>query len=122
MTVLLYQAKVADGIKKKGLKRMDSFFLTPEEAVSEALSLKERIDRRYGNEIQWDYNAKMTGTKDKLKILRGYLNGNRETNPFYLEIFSSEQKKNKGTIPPIIPSKVSSEDQRVIDHVTQLFA
>ncbi|MDE3838867.1 hypothetical protein C0966_05680 [Bacillus methanolicus] len=120
MTIKLYQAKAGDGIKKRGIKRSDSFFRTPEEAVSEALGLKERIDKKYKNEIKWDYDGKITGSIKKMKILRGYLDGNRESLPFYLEILSIEQK-DVPTVSPLKPKKMSVEDQKVLDSVVRLF-
>ncbi|AIE60022.1 hypothetical protein [Bacillus methanolicus] len=120
MTVKLYQAKAGDGIKKRGIKRSDSFFRTPEEAVSEALGLKERIDKKYKNEIHWDYEGKITGSIKKMKILRGYIDGNRKSHPFYLEILSIEQK-DVPTVSPLKPKKMSAEDQKVLDNVVRLF-
>jgi hypothetical protein len=120
MKIKLYQAKAGDGIKKKGFKRADSFFRTPEEAVSEALALKERIDKKYKNEIQWVYDGKITGSTKKMKILKGYLDGNLESHPFYLEILSMEQK-DVPTVSPLKPKKMSAEDRKVLDNVVRLF-
>ena len=117
----IYQAKAGDGVKMKGLKRVDSFFETPEEAASEAFSLKARLDKLYDHNIQWDYKANMSGSLKKVKILRGYLNGNRKTNPFYLEIISTKKLKTSKTSSPIKPKKMSEDDQKIVKNVSNLF-
>ncbi|WP_078380417.1 hypothetical protein [Sutcliffiella halmapala] len=120
MSVTLYQARAGDGIKKRGLKRADTFFSTPQEAVIEALALKERMDHTYQNEIDWDYKAMLKGSTSKLKILKGYLGGNRESNPFYLEITSTENDKVK-PVSPIKPKNVSKEDKKVEKTVVKFY-
>lgn len=119
MTVTLYQAKAGDGLKKAGMKRANTFFQTPQEAVSEALALKERMDARYKNAIQWDYDGLITGSTKKLKILKGYLGGDRGSSPFYLEISEVPSAKETRHIPPIKPKKMTLKDQTVIDKVEQ---
>lgn len=119
MTVTIYQAKAGDGLKKAGMKRVNSFFSTPQEAVSEALALKERMDTRYKNEIQWDYDGLITGSTKKLKILKGYLGGNRNSSPFYLEISAIQSAEQARLIPPIKPKKMTSKDQKVLEKVEQ---
>lgn len=121
MKMTLYQAKAGDGLRKKGLKRADTFFSTPLEAVSEALGIKEKIDAKYQNEIKWDYDGVITGSRKKMKILRGYLAGDRKTNPFYLEIQSIESKKGIATVPPLKPKSITTDDQKVLDNVHDLF-
>ena len=121
MTVIAYQAQVADGIRKKGIKRMNSFFKTPEEAVEEALSLKEKLDSRYNNEIKWDYSKNITGTLEKMKILRGYLGGDENSSAFYLQITSSEIQKDLKLATPSKPSRLSSKDKKVITKVAKIF-
>jgi hypothetical protein len=121
MTVIVYQAQVADGIRKKGIKRMNSFFKTPEEAVEEALSLKEKLDSRYDNQIKWDYSKKITGTLEKMKILKGYLGGDVNSSAFYLQITSSEIQKNLKLATPSKPKKVSAKDKKVISKVAKIF-
>jgi hypothetical protein len=119
----LYQAKAGDGLRKKGLKRADTFFKTPLEAASEALSIKGKLDAKYQNEIQWDYDAAITGSREKAKILRGYLSGDRGTNPFYLEILSVDKpKKGVSAVSPLQPKSITTEDQKVLDNVNQLFS
>lgn len=119
MTVTSYQAKAGDGLKKAGMKRVNSFFNTPQEAVSEALALKERMDKKYKNEIQWDYDGLITGSTKKLKILKGYLGGNRDSSPFYLEISSVQSVEQTCLTPPIKPKKMTSKDQMILDKVEQ---
>ncbi|MCH1626307.1 hypothetical protein [Fredinandcohnia quinoae] len=121
MKVVFYQAKAGDGVRKKGMRRADTYFSTPEEAASEAISLKARLDNLYENQIQWDYEGQMTGDSKRLKILRGYLGGNRKSNPFYLEILSSELSK-CNPASPIIQKKLTKQDQMVIDNVIKKFA
>ncbi|MBM7570870.1 hypothetical protein [Aquibacillus albus] len=122
MTSTLYQAKVGDGFKMKGLNRKNSFFNTPKEAVSEAFALKERIDKRYKHGIEWDYTRKMTGSAKKVKILRGYLNGDKESEPFYLQIVTVDNSK-EGILPvtPKKPKTITSKDEKVLDKVVKLF-
>ena len=119
MTSVLYQAKAGDGFKKKGLKRTNTFFSTPQEAVSEALALKERMDVTYSNKIQWDYNKEITGSSLKMNILRGYLGGDRETKPFYLQILSVEPEKDIDAVSPIIAKKLTAKDKKVVKKVIQ---
>ncbi|MFC3885116.1 hypothetical protein ACFOU2_17235 [Bacillus songklensis] len=121
MTVKVYQAKAGDGIKKAGMKRANSFFSTPQEAVSEALALKERLDAKYQNEIEWNYDGLITGSTKKLKILKGYLAGNRASNPFYLEILSHEPLNLIQIASPMKPKRLTSEDRKVLDRVEQFF-
>ncbi|WP_102348948.1 hypothetical protein [Bacillus sp. Marseille-P3661] len=120
MTSIFYQAKAGDGNKKKGLKRTNSFFKTPQEAVSEALALKEKMDSTYKNEIQWDYEGKITGTSEKMKILRGYLGGDRKSEPFYLQILTVKPQDKMSAISPIQPKSVTSNDEKIINKVLQL--
>lgn len=121
MTVIGYQAQVADGLRKKGIKRINSFFKTPEEAVEEAFSLKEKLDSRYKNQIKWDYSKKITGTLEKMKILKGYLGGDEDSNAFYLQITTSEIKRNLKLATPSKPKKVSVNDKKVMSKVTKIF-
>jgi hypothetical protein len=116
MGSVLYQARAGDGFRKKGLKR-NSFFSTPEDAVSEVLALKEKMDLTYKNEIQWDYTGEITGKPEKMKILRGYLGGDRETNAFFLQIVSVEQEAEMNTVSPIMPKKLSAKDKKVMGKV-----
>ncbi|MDC3414021.1 hypothetical protein [Terrihalobacillus insolitus] len=121
MTSNLYQAKAGDGFKMTGMKRRNSFFSTPKEAVSEALALKEKMDQRYENGIEWDYNGKMTGSTNKMKILRGYLNGDRESVAFYLQIVTVKNQKEKvSVVSPKKPKTVSSKDKEVLNKVIKL--
>jgi hypothetical protein len=117
MASVLYQARAGDGFRKKGLKRANSFFSTAEDAVSEVLALKEKMDLTYKNEIQWDYSGEITGNPEKMKILRGYLGGDRETNAFFLQIFSVEQEGEINTVSPVMPKKLSPKDKKVISKV-----
>lgn len=121
MTVIVYQAQVADGIRKKGIKRMNSFFKTPEEAVEEALSLKEKLDSRYDNQIKWDYSKKITGTLEKMKILKGYIGGDGDSSAFYLQITSSEIQKDLKLATPSKPKKLSAKDKTVMTKVAKIF-
>ncbi|WP_223699905.1 hypothetical protein [Sutcliffiella deserti] len=120
MSVTLYQARAGDGLKKRGLKRVDTFFSTPKEAISEALALKERMDNTYKNEIDWDYKALLKGSTSKLKILKGYLGGNRESNPFYLEISTIMEDKVK-PVSPKKPKSLSKEDKKVEKTVIKFY-
>jgi hypothetical protein len=120
MNVKLYQAKAGDGNKKKGMRRTQSFFTTPQDAVSEALALKEKMDSRYENEIEWDYKGDFTGTADKMKILRGYLKGNRESTPFYLEILCVENTEKIKPVSPIKPKSVTKEDKKVLNKFVKM--
>ncbi|MFZ3590746.1 hypothetical protein ACOI1C_16205 [Bacillus sp. DJP31] len=119
MTSVFYQAKAGDGFQKKGLKRTNFFFNTHQEAVSEVLALKERMDDTYKNDIQWDYNGEITGSSSKMKILRGYLGGDLETNPFYLQIVSTEQTDKVKTITPGKPKKLTPKYKKVIKRVEE---
>jgi hypothetical protein len=119
MIVKLYQAKAGDGQKKKGLRRTESFFTTPNDAVSEAFALKERMDSRYSNEIEWDYQSAFTGTADKMKILKGYLNGNRDSTPFYLEILCVKDSAKIKPVSPIKPKNVTQQDKNIITKVVK---
>ncbi len=119
MTSMFYQAKAGDGFQKKGLKRTNFFFSTAQEAVSEVLALKERMDVTYKNDIQWDYNGEITGSSKKMKILRGYLGGDQDTNPFYLQIVSTEQSTEVKTITPSKPKKLSTKYKKVIKRVEE---
>lgn len=121
MSTMVYQAQVADGFRKKGIKRLNTFFKTPQEAVSEALSLKEKIDSTYNNKIEWDYTKKITGSFEKMRILKGYLGGDEKSNAFYLQITSVELPNECSVKTPIKPKKVSTKDKKVITKVTQLF-
>ena len=122
MTSILYQAKVGDGFAKKGFTRKNSFFKTPKEAFSEALALKERIDKKYKNKIEWDYNGMMKGSAKKVKILRGFLNGNRKSEPFYLQILTLDnEKENKDVVFPKKPQKLSAKDKQLLKTVANLF-
>lgn len=119
MIVKLYQAKAGDGKKKKGLWRTKSYFTSPNEAVSEALALKERMDSRYSNEIEWDYQSVFTGKTDKMKILKGYLNGDRESTPFYLEILCVNNSEKIDAVSPIKPKHISDQDKDIINRVVK---
>jgi hypothetical protein len=117
MLVKFYQAKAGDGSKKKGLRRTKSYFDTPEDALSEAFALKEKMDSRYKNQIEWDYQGAFTGTSEKMKILKGYLKGNRKTTPFYLEILSVDSAEKIKPVSPIKPKSVTKDDQKVLTKV-----
>jgi NDP-sugar pyrophosphorylase family protein len=121
MTVIGYQAQVADGIRKKGIKRANSFFKTPEEAVEEAFSLKEKLDTRYKNQIKWDYSKKITGTLEKMKILKGYLDGDEDSSAFYLQITTSEIQRNLKLSTPSKPKKFTTNDKKVMTKVAKIF-
>ncbi|MCM3616005.1 hypothetical protein M3936_00285 [Sutcliffiella horikoshii] len=120
MTCLLFQAKAGDGIKKRGLKRSDTFLETAEDAVSEAFGLKERIDKTYKNNISWDYEESMKGSTTKIKILKGYLNGDKSSNPFYLEI-STLEIADKTAVAPIKPKKISKQDKAIQKNVISFY-
>ncbi|RSD26123.1 hypothetical protein [Mesobacillus subterraneus] len=120
MNMHLYQAKAGDGSKKKGLRRTKSYFTTPEEAVSEAFALKGEMDSRYANEIEWDYKGSITGKSDKLKFLKGYLNGNKESTAFYLEILRVEHDEQIVPASPIKPKSVTKEDRKVFKKVVEM--
>jgi hypothetical protein len=120
MIVKLYQAKAGDGNKKKGLRRTQSYFTTPQDAVSEALALKERMDSRYKNEIEWDYKTDFSGTSEKMKILKGYLKGNRESTAFYLEILCVENDDKIKPVSPIKPKSVTKEDKKVLNKFVKM--
>jgi hypothetical protein len=119
MASTIYQARAGDGFKKKGMKRTDSFFSTLQEAVSEVLALKEKMDSTYKNEIQWDYNGEITGSSKKMNILKGYLGGDKETNPFYLQIVSVEQKEKVSTVSPFKAKNLTPKDKKVINKVVK---
>lgn len=121
MLIKLYQAKAGDGSKKKGLRRTKSYFSTPEDALSEAFALKEKMDSRYENEIEWDYQGDFTGTPEKMKILRGYLNGNRESTAFYLEILSVENSEQIKPVSPYKPKSVTKDDKKISTKVMKKF-
>lgn len=120
MTGIVYQAKVGDAVKRKWLKRTNSFFNTPKEAVSEALALKEKIDSTYQNEIQWDYNGKITGSTEKMNILKGYLGGDRDSKPFYLQIVTVKPQEKMSSVAPYKPKKLTPEDKKVVTRVIKL--
>jgi hypothetical protein len=120
MTNVLFQARAGDGLKKRGLKRADTFLKTAEEAVSEALGLKERMDHTYKNDITWDYGEMLKGSTNKVKILKGYLGGDRTTNPFYLEISTTENDERKA-VAPIKPKNISKEDKKILKNVVRFY-
>jgi hypothetical protein len=117
MIEMLYQAKAGDGFKKVGMKRSKSFFSTPQDAVSEAFALKEKMDSQYKNEIQWDYDCSIKGSADKLRILRGYLGGDRETDSFYLEISSIESIDDIQAVSPKKAKSLSTEEKKIVKKV-----
>jgi hypothetical protein len=121
LTELLYQAKAGDGFTKRGIRRTNSFFSTPKDAVSEALALKEKMDSKYKNEIQWDYQTKLSGKSNKLNILRGYLKGNKDSSPFYLQIVSIEDQEVNASS-PFKPKSYTTKDKdfesRVIKYLS----
>ncbi|MDT8861575.1 hypothetical protein N0O92_15260 [Alkalihalobacillus sp. MEB130] len=121
MTITIYQAKAGDGIKKTGVKRTDSFFNTPQEAIVEALALKKRMDTQYNNEIEWDYNGKVTGSYKKMNFLRGYLRGDKHTNPFYLQIVSLDSKEKATEHSFSKDEKLQPKEKKVFNKVLQLF-
>ncbi|WML44439.1 hypothetical protein [Neobacillus sp. PS3-40] len=122
MTVKLYQARAGDGVNMSTLKRMNTFFGTPQDAIAEALCLKEKIDAKYNKKVQWDYEAKITGKSEKFKILKGYLDGDRKSHPFYLEVQSSEQLKNVPTVSPMkVKKSLSDKDLKVIKNAEHIF-
>lgn len=114
MTNLLYQARAGDGFRKRGLKR-DTYFRTAEDAISEVLALKEKMDTKYNNEIAWDYAGDITGSSEKMKILKGYLGGDKKTDPFFLQIVSVEENDGANIDQPIQPKKLSTKDKKVIN-------
>ena len=122
MTVKLYQARAGDGVNMSTLKRINTFFGTPQDAIAEALCLKEKIDAKYNKKIQWDYEAKITSKNEKVKILKGYLDGDRKSHPFYLEVQSSEQLKNVPTVSPLKVKKgLSAKELKVVKNAEHLF-
>ncbi|UFT99852.1 hypothetical protein KO561_02510 [Radiobacillus kanasensis] len=118
MTGVLYQAKIGDGFEKKGLIRRGTFFNTPKEAVSEAFQLKERMDKKYKNKIVWNYDGDMKGSSKKLKILRGFLNGDIESEPFYLQIVSVT-KDRRSAVSPNHAKKVTIKDKKILEKVVE---
>ncbi|HWO75117.1 MAG TPA: hypothetical protein VNM69_04255 [Bacillus sp. (in: firmicutes)] len=122
MTSSLYQAKVGDGIKQKGIKRTDSLFSSPKEAITEAFALKKKIDGQYNHKIEWDYDGEITGTSSNLKILKGYLNGDQESHAFYLQILSIKKSDKHSVISPIQPSQLSAKDQKALDNAVKWYA
>ena len=122
MKVKMYQAKAGDGVNKSTLKRMNTFFSTPQEAIAEALCLKAKMDTKYHEQIQWDFEGKITGSKEKVKILKGYLDGDRKTHPFYLEVQASEQLKDVPTVSPLKVKKgLSAKEKKVVKKAENLF-
>ncbi|KHF39983.1 hypothetical protein [Halalkalibacter okhensis] len=121
MTNTVYQAKAGDGFKRTGLKRRNSYFNTPQEAIVEALALKEKMDVIYNNEIQWDYQGKITGSFDKISFLKGYLRGDRRTKPFYLQILSLDSIEKSKLPSSSISKKMNSEDKKIFNKVIKLF-
>ncbi|MFD1737498.1 hypothetical protein ACFSCX_13135 [Bacillus salitolerans] len=119
MTELVYQAKAGDGYLKKGMKRTNTFFMSAQEAVAEALALKEKMDKKYKNEIQWDYNTKLSRSSKTVNILKGYLGGVRETSPFYLQIVCMEQDQDYDISTPIKPKKMNKNDKEVVNKVVK---
>jgi hypothetical protein len=122
MIEMLYQAKVGDGFKQVGMKRANSFFSTPQDAVSEAFALKEKMDSKYKNEIQWDFDSTIKGTTERFRILRGYLGGDRETHSFYLEISSMEPLENAQVVSPKKAKNITSEEKKVAKKVKKYLA
>ncbi|QOR68790.1 hypothetical protein IM538_02460 [Cytobacillus suaedae] len=118
---MVYQVHVGDGFKKKRMKRTNSFFKTPGEAISEALAFKEKMDVTYQNEIIWDYTSKVKGTVEKMKILKGYLKGDKKTDPFYLQITSVELLDEYNVVTPRKPKKITTKDKKVVTQATKLF-
>ncbi|MDL4841229.1 hypothetical protein [Aquibacillus rhizosphaerae] len=122
MTSMLYQAKAGDGFKMRGMNRRNSFFKTPKEAVSEALALKEKMDKRYENDIEWDYNGEMTSSANRMKFLKGYLGGDRKSKPFYLQIVTVDnQEDGFSVVSPKKPRTVTAKDKKVLNKVIKLF-
>jgi hypothetical protein len=122
MKVKLYQARAGDGVNMSTLKRMNTFFGTPQDAIAEALCLKEKMDAKYNEKIQWDFEGKITGSSEKVKILKGYLDGDRKSHPFYLEVQSSEQLKDVPTVSPLKGKKgLSTKEKKVIKKAETLF-
>lgn len=118
----VYQVKVGDGVKKKSLSRKNSYFNTPQEAISEALAFKEKMDSEYSNEIEWDYKKGITGSSQKMKILSGYLGGDKNTKPFYLQILTVALKKDFSLVQPFKPKKISVKDKKVLNNVSKALA
>jgi hypothetical protein len=122
MKVKLYQARAGDGVNMSTLKRINTFFGTPQDAIAEALCLKEKMDTKYNEQIQWDFDGKITGSSEKVKILKGYLGGDRKSHPFYLEVQSSEQLKDVPTVSPLKYKKgLSAKEKKVIKKAELLF-
>lgn len=119
MTSMLYQAKAGDGFRKKGVRRTNAFFNTLQEAVSEAFALKEKMDVTYKHEIQWDYTKEVTGSTSKMNILKGYLGGNKETKPFYLQIISVNSDETIDTNYSKKTKDLSDKDKKVLKKVVQ---
>lgn len=122
MNELVYQAKAGDGYKKVGMKRANSFFSTPQDAVSEALALKEKIDSRYKNEIEWEYDGSFVGSDERLRILRGYLGGNRSSGSFYLEISSMLLEDDIKVVSPRKPKNLTKEEQKLANKIKKYLA
>jgi len=120
MAELSYQAKAADGFKKKMLKRTDHWFNTPQEVVSEMLALKEKMDQTYENKIKWEYDGKVTGTLSKMNILKGYLRGDRRTKPFYLQILSAQSESERKNTSPLEVHTLSENDEKMSKRVVSL--
>ncbi|MED4401765.1 hypothetical protein [Metabacillus fastidiosus] len=119
--MVVYQARVGDGFREKGLKRTNSYFSTPKEAVTEALALKKKIDSLYKNEIKWDYSEEVTGPAEKMKILKGYLSGHEKSKAFYLQIISMKRQEEFSIVPPIKLKNISSDDEKMMTKVVKLF-
>ncbi|MBM7662700.1 hypothetical protein JOC85_003510 [Bacillus mesophilus] len=119
-TSMVYQAQAGDGFKEKSVKRTNSFFNTLEEAVSEALALKEKMDTTYKNKIEWDYKMKITSSQNKMKILKGYLAGDKKSKAFYLQIKLVELQEEFGVVAPKKPKKISVKDKKVMTNVTKV--
>ncbi|MBM6617008.1 hypothetical protein [Bacillus suaedaesalsae] len=120
MTNVIYQARAGDGFRKRGLKR-DTYFRSAEDAISEVLALKEKMDSKYNNEIAWDYAGEITGNTAKMKILKGYLGGDKKTDPFFLQIVSIEENDTANVDKPIHPKKISTKDKKVMNKAIKLF-
>ncbi|WP_246942956.1 hypothetical protein [Bacillus pinisoli] len=115
----VYQAQVGDGVREKSVKRTNSFFNTIEEAVLEAMALKEKMDATYKNNIDWDYTKEITRTANKVKILKGYHAGG-ETKPFYLQIKAVECQDSYSIVIPKKPKKMTVQDEKVLSTVMKL--
>lgn len=122
MTVMVYQARIGDGFRKKGFKRINSYFNTPQEAVSEALALKDKMDSIYENKIEWDYTGEIKGDSENLKILRGYLSGDKKSKPFYLQISTVKPQKGYSIVDPREPKKMTQKYKKVMKNVTKIFS